>query len=77
MERGKAKALGAVAKRAYTMAESGENASMTRWWLEVRGGMRAPVAVEVTGAKGEALFGDEQIKNMAQAIVNGMTKEEK
>lgn len=55
LEKGRAMASTNVRQTAYKMATSGNNPSMTMFWLKTREGFRETDRLEVTGADGSAL----------------------
>lgn len=69
LKRGRAVAIQQVSQRAFSMAMSGKIPSMTMFWLKCQAGWKETKAIELSGKDGAPLFNNDQIKNMAQAIL--------
>lgn len=75
LERGKARAHAKIAKKAFTMAESGSDGAMTRWWLERRENKQwgRKDKIEVSGEDGGPIKVEDQfLKKVSEMTVEEM-----
>lgn len=75
IEKGRARAVAKVAQMAFIRASSGRNDLMTMFWLKTRGGFIEDQEVEdlskgKSEATGPAKFTREQLREMAQALLD-------